>query len=377
MINLLYISDIYLEDSIYPSQVKSLLQEYRNENVKIFPIYLSSKFETSLEGDQLVLKCWKGGFIKQVMLVFLIFKYSYIKRFLKGKEINLILGRGMKGGMAGCFLKRIFFKNSVQVFNDIRGDVLDEQRGNKIKTFFLKRAEIFISKRVDHIFCVSSYLKKVIIKRTFYKHDQISVFPTIVPEEKFNFSPSVRLKFRKKLGYLDSDIVFVYSGNAAWYQNLDFVISKFFEANNFRIKLLIITSDPEEVKRILSLHQKSEIRNNISVVKVQYDEVPKYLQAGDFGILIRDNIPTNLSASPTKFGEYVNCGLNVVFNKIPSDYYYQSLSFSLNNTILEEKDDLLAFFKEVVSKPLKNVISVNTAKKIAYDQIQIFYKNLG
>jgi glycosyltransferase involved in cell wall biosynthesis len=57
-----------------------------------------------------------------------------------------------------------------------------------------------------------------------------------------------------------------------------------------------------------------------SVISSLVEEVGKYLEASDLGLLLRENHVVNRVASPTKFAEYLLCGLPVVISPWVGDF---------------------------------------------------------
>ena len=53
---------------------------------------------------------------------------------------------------------------------------------------------------------------------------------------------------------------------------------------------------------------------------LSHSEVGKHLNACDYGILIREQSVTNQVAAPTKFAEYLMCGLKVLISEKMGDY---------------------------------------------------------
>ena len=49
-------------------------------------------------------------------------------------------------------------------------------------------------------------------------------------------------------------------------------------------------------------------------------DVTSYLKLADYGLLIRENTVTNSVASPVKFAEYLNAGLNVIISPVLKDF---------------------------------------------------------
>lgn len=374
-IKVLYISDIYEDNQIYPSQVRSLLDIYK-VHIGVGVIYLSRKAEQrlDLEVRELVIRDIPLSYVFSVMKALLLREQGKIKRLLEQDSYDLIIGRGLKGANAAILINSWYYEGKKKLIIDIRGDAVDENKRNLLKRLYIKSLQQFTFKKATHFFVVSSYLKQILERQYHVNPHTVSVFSTIVPADRFYFDTGTAAAYRSKLGYDDHHIVFVYAGNAAWYQNLGFVLKCFLAARNEHTRLLVLTRDTDYVQQLTNGHSAA---GHIKVITAPYHEVSWYLQACDYGLLIRDNIPTNLSASPTKFGEYVNSGLSVVFNKIPADYYYQTIDLQLKNVILEKKEDLLAFFNKVAIRPGKNAVAVNTAERVAQQQLGLFNEMLS
>jgi hypothetical protein len=373
-IKVLYISDIYEDNQIYPSQVRSLLDIYKTR-ISTGAIYFSRKAENrlDLQGRKLVIRDIPLSYVFSVMRGLLLREHRSIKQLLEQDNYDLIVGRGLKGANAAILINKWCYAGRKKVVMDLRGDAVDENKRNFFKQLYIKRLQHFIFRHIPHFFVVSRYLKETLVKQYRINPSRVSVFSTIVPAEKFYFDGEVAAVYRKNLGFDEHDIVFVYSGNAAWYQNLEFILKSFLTAGNERTRLLVLTRDIAYVQQAVNGHPAGK---RIKVLSAPYQEVSRYLQACDYGLLIRDNIPTNLSASPTKFGEYVNSGLSVVFNKINTDYYYQSIELGLNNVILDKKEELSTFFRNVADRPGKNTTTINTAEQVADEQLLLFREML-
>ncbi|PZX11935.1 glycosyltransferase involved in cell wall biosynthesis [Breznakibacter xylanolyticus] len=122
---------------------------------------------------------------------------------------------------------------------------------------------------------------------------------------------------RKKLGYNDNDIIFCYAGSSAGWQSLD-LLSSYFEvllSENISFKFLFLT---DALPNSISLYNKYPQR--VNVIHVAYNEVQKYMQLCDYGTLIRESSITNMVAAPTKYAEYLACGLKVIISNQVGDY---------------------------------------------------------
>jgi hypothetical protein len=124
-------------------------------------------------------------------------------------------------------------------------------------------------------------------------------------------------KSREQIGIKNEDLLFVYSGSVAGWQSFD-ILYKFVSGildSDRKVKLLFLSDvDPNIIKL------QDEFKERVICKKVKPIEVPFYLQAADYGLLIREESLTNLVASPVKFAEYLACGLAVIISENLGDY---------------------------------------------------------
>ena len=224
-----------------------------------------------------------------------------------------------------------YFKNNkkVPLIIDIHGTIdeflLSPQKDDRLfnnysKAVFNEVSGIF---RANGIVTVSNKMFQIYKSRYCLK-DTINVtIPTIPDNELFEYSLETRLKFRKKLS-IENNFVFVYSGGISKWQCIEETLLLFDKIrNNQQFKalnpiLFMLVWDNK-----FSLKEKLEKLNifseNIFVYNLKQNEVGDYLQACDAGIILRDNLSTNLVASPTKIAEYYSSGLPIITTKFVGD----------------------------------------------------------
>lgn len=122
---------------------------------------------------------------------------------------------------------------------------------------------------------------------------------------------------RKKLNFNTGDIVFIYAGSVAGWQSFGLLYEfiKSILQKNEKAKLLFLSDKDDNIRNLAK-----EFPSQVSRRKVAPHEVPEYLMAGDYGILIREESITNKVASPVKFAEYLACGLKVIISEHLGDY---------------------------------------------------------
>jgi glycosyltransferase involved in cell wall biosynthesis len=99
--------------------------------------------------------------------------------------------------------------------------------------------------------------------------------------------------------------------------------------------LIFLTKDIQMIKSIIS--EFPEIKNNVMFFSVLNDEVCQYLNAADYGILFRENTIMNNVASPTKFAEYMLCGLPVLISEGVGDYSDYTIKHNVGVLIKESE----------------------------------------
>ena len=178
---------------------------------------------------------------------------------------------------------------------------------------------LFLLLSSDYRLAVSQKLVDYWRKEYNYKEENQVVIPCTISENSFETIPSDEQlsKIRIDLGFLQDDVVFFYSGSAADWQSVhlmdDFFLSLF--AANPNLKLIMLTN-----MNVKELKMYKEFSNRIVQKWVKPNEVNEYLLASDYGVLIREDAVTNQVASPTKFAEYLNAGLNIVISEKIGDF---------------------------------------------------------
>jgi hypothetical protein len=149
-----------------------------------------------------------------------------------------------------------------------------------------------------------------------YMIDQRSwVIPCLAPEGDFFFDTALRERVRRELGISQDETVYVYSGSLATYQCFEQTIAAFKVAltDGQNARLIVLTPEVERARRVCA----DVPMPRIIVKSVQHADVNAYLNAADFGMLLRDSSPVNVVAFPTKFAEYAMAGLKVVMKASP------------------------------------------------------------
>ncbi|EIW16027.1 MULTISPECIES: hypothetical protein [Pelosinus] len=235
-----------------------------------------------------------------------------------------------------CSLLKIFIK--FELIWDCRGDAEAEFSQMFIAHTLLRRVIkfMYLQRLKWTRFCASLFSDKAIfvsseLKDTkgkyFNKFSQ--VIPCTASDKLFRFSSDAREQTRIQLGYTKDDIVLVYSGSIVYYQCFDecMVLFKELHEANKRVKLLILTPHVEKALTVLRYFPE----NCYQIYSATLEQVNSYLNAADFGFLLRKEDKVNSVASPVKFAEYSLAGLPVLTTKAVKQVV--DLGEQLNNVI--------------------------------------------
>jgi hypothetical protein len=145
------------------------------------------------------------------------------------------------------------------------------------------------------------------------------IIPCAAPESLFFFDPELRRAMRQRLALPEQITVLVYSGSLAPYQCFQETVDLFrrLRERDPATTLLFLTPRTEAARAALDDLPAGAVR----VHSVRVDEVNAYLNAADFGVMLRRDHPVNRAASPTKFAEYCLAGLPVLLNPGVTEMY--------------------------------------------------------
>jgi hypothetical protein len=141
------------------------------------------------------------------------------------------------------------------------------------------------------------------------------VLPCLANENDFFFDEGLRQRMRAELGFGKDDPVYIYSGSLAGYQCFENMVSTFAATLQERPNAYLIVLTPfvdAARNKIVELPA-----DRVVCIAVAHAEVNDYLNAADFGFLLRDDTPVNRAAFPTKFAEYALAGLHVIMKRSP------------------------------------------------------------
>jgi glycosyltransferase involved in cell wall biosynthesis len=224
------------------------------------------------------------------------------------------------------------------------------------------------------------------------KHRQSQIVSTVVPcavnLDDFNLSATARSAIRQRLDIVGRK-VFCYAGGVSAWQCIDEMLDLVatLRKNDPEVFFLFLTNGnlaPYQAR----LHRIGEAGQDYITLAVQHNEVSNYLNAADFGLLLRAENAVNLVASPTKLGEYLASGLPVVTTRhagnASSIVPQTSCGFVLKDPCITEEElhKLLAYISEIMESRTEVANRCHRAaiKHLSWDSakrtISDFYTNL-
>jgi len=280
---------------------------------------------------------------------------------------NKIIGRSVIATKLALNLKEKSLLN--EVVYDGRGAITAEWKEYAVvDNDNLKKEISDLEKQVilnsDFRIAVSKQLIKYWKDEFGYDSNKHVVIPCTLNKafESIKISNEEVIRARKLIGFDSKDIVIAYSGSIAGWQSFDLLYGfiKPVLVKNDLIKLLFLS---ERDENIIKLEQ--EFPEKIFCKKVKPIEVPVYLMASDYGLLIREQSITNLVASPVKFAEYLACGLQVIISEHLGDYS----SFVRNHNCGNFFTDIKSFEKTSLEHRLeiKNIALTHFSKRSLKD----------
>lgn len=209
-----------------------------------------------------------------------------------------------------------------RVVLDYHGRIPEEYvylgKGGRVSRFLLERLESWCVRRSDHVIAVSDKLGQYLMQRYRIPSDRITVIPCCADPAVFYPDPARRSAERQRLG-LDDRFLCAHVGSFSdWYQPED-ILQRFLEirSRHPEAHLLIVTRDVPTASSFLSQRLSPA---DYTVLCANHDDVPALLNAADLGLLLLKATPNIETSSPTKFAEYVNCGLPVLISEGVGDF---------------------------------------------------------
>jgi glycosyltransferase involved in cell wall biosynthesis len=245
--------------------------------------------------------------------------YPEITRLARERRIRIVHAHNLYSA-ALALTGRPFWRYKVVV--DLHGRIPEEYvalgKGGSTSRRVLTALERWTVTRADHVAVVSERLRDYLLRTYPIPPDRVSVIPCCADAARFNWDSARRKQARQRLG-LDGKLVCVHLGSFSDWYDPDVIVGAFRQIRDRRpsAHLLVVALDASAAAE--SLRQRLP-EGAYSVTSVSHAEVPALLNAADLAFLLLPERPNIEVSSPTKFSEYLNCGLPVVISPGVGDF---------------------------------------------------------
>jgi len=242
------------------------------------------------------------------------------RRLVKHNSIELVHARSHVPARIALALKRRF---GLKFIFDVRGLMADEYvdaghwQKDSIYYSITKASERKALAAADGVVTLTEAIWPFMAKSDGLRGRQVvhEVVPCCADLNLFTFNPQERERLRNELGVEDRFVI-VYSGSIdGWYlteEMADFFVA--LRQSEPRAHFLWLTTAGHA--RIRDLMQaRGMTRQDYTVHTAATRDVPSYLSASDAGVAFIKPCFSKLASSPTKFAEYLACGLPIVINR--------------------------------------------------------------
>lgn len=244
----------------------------------------------------------------------------YASRLVRDKQIEMVHARNYIPAAIALRLKRRF---GIKFIFDVRGLMAEEyfDAGHWRKESTPYRVTKAMERRAlaasDAVVTLTETIWPIIKEWQGLRGRDVihEVVPCCADLDLFNFSPADRERRRRELAVEDR-FVLVYSGSIdGWYltENMaDFfaVLLRKLPAAHF---LWLTRGDHDRIGALMQ--SRGIAAEDYTVMATTPGSVPSYLSACDAGLAFIKPCFSKLASSPTKYAEYLGCGLPLIINQ--------------------------------------------------------------
>ena len=243
----------------------------------------------------------------------------FAKTLVKAKQIELVHARSHIPATMALRLKR---RLGIKMIFDVRGLLADEYvdanlwRKDSLPYRLTKNAERRALTAADGVVTLTQKIWDVTkdwdsLRGRVVPH---AVVPCCADLEVFRFDAQQRSARRAEIGVADRFVI-VYSGGIdGWYlteEMCDFFVAMRKQKSN-AFFLWLTTGNRERITQLMS--ERGISKGDFAIVSALPSDVPSYLSAADAGLAFIKPCFSKQASSPTKYAEYLACGLPLVIN---------------------------------------------------------------
>lgn len=338
-----YLTEKDFDNTVFVTQVADWLNLYKEFGVEFVHLHAffyrslikkgwRQKQITGISNSLLVPYYFSVAFPSRGLFVYInaMLWYWKIKHITKDSEKVVLMSRNIYGKEIAVLRKLL--KLPLHFIYDARAASVEENIYNAVKRHGLSKKQYDVFRHIsytefctvqqaDTIFAVSNQLKRYLIRNYDVAGQKFFIYPCLSDANKFYYNSELRQSIRKDLGFDDSDAIFLYAGGLAnLYHGTDTILGFINQValKQANAKFLLLSRDRLD-EQFVKQHYPA-LLNRLLVRSALNNEMVNYYNAADFGLLLRENVPMNNVASPSKFAEYMLCGLPAIISEGVGDY---------------------------------------------------------
>jgi UDP-N-acetylglucosamine:LPS N-acetylglucosamine transferase len=238
---------------------------------------------------------------------------KYLKKYINEHKIDIVMPRSTMPSIMVNRLKKANF----QILFDADGLALEERvdfsglKKTSRQYRFFKKEENKMLHQANGVITRSNKAIAIHLKTLKGKNpEKFSVVFNGRNIDDFKSNPAIRAAVRSGLNVKNDARLFVYCGSLGpqygWEEML--AIFQKFQHNHPDAQFLILTGNIEFAQERIP----QSIKQNIILKKVPFEEVPKYLSAGDIAFALREPKFSMQGVAPIKLGEYFLMGIPTI-----------------------------------------------------------------
>ena len=244
----------------------------------------------------------------------------YGSRLVRRQQIEMVHARSHIPAAIALRLQRRF---GVKMIFDVRGLLADEYvdaghwQKDSIPYRITKSVESRALAAADGVVTLTERIWPVMNQWDSLRNHRVAheVVPCCADLELFRFSEADRARRRIELGLQDR-LVLIYGGSIdGWYLS-ESMADFFVTMRRQRLDAHFLWLTPARHERVHELMSaRGVIATDYTVLASASRDVPSYLSAADAGLAFIKPCFSKLASSPTKYAEYLGCGLPLIINE--------------------------------------------------------------
>lgn len=258
----------------------------------------------------------KMGFIKRVMS-FLDYIYKSISIGRKIKDIDVVFATStpLTIGIPGYILSRIKKSKFIFEVRDVWPDVPIALGfiKNKFLILLLKKFELFIYKKADHIIALSPGMYNNLVTKGVPK-EKLTMITNIANTDLYS-EVIYDNKIKKELGIEEDKFLCIHPGTMGFVNGLDYILEVAKETYKIDKNIeFVLIGEGKEKESLIQRKEKEHIENIKILDSLPKEKVVNLIKSSDIGIMCVRNYKILEDNSANKFFDFLAAGIPVMIN---------------------------------------------------------------